>query len=155
MRAEKRRRGKQDIEASIPPKPLVWVVVVVAAEALPSAAQRPILADVAGASIHVDAAAVPLRQMLPGVACRTERVRRIDPHSSEIEFDDGTGALSHQHYDHVVFPCGTESNLGMILAMTGLSALYARKESPRPENRADGSGSRPSRQLKLGRPGFV
>src|SRR5215475_7349039 len=79
---------------------------------------HPLLADVAGASINADAAAAPLRQMLPGVECRTERVQRIDLRSSEIEFDEGTGALSRLHYDHVVIACGAESNLGIIPGMT-------------------------------------
>jgi NADH:quinone reductase (non-electrogenic) len=78
---------------------------------------HPLLADVAGASINADAAAAPLRQMLPGIGCRTERVQRIDLRSSEIEFDDGTGALSRLHYDHVVIACGAESNLGIIPGM--------------------------------------
>ena len=39
---------------------------------------HPLLADAAGASINVDSAAAPLRQMLPGVGCRTERVQRIN-----------------------------------------------------------------------------
>ena len=79
---------------------------------------HPLLADVAGASINADAAATPLRQMLPGVGCRTERVQRIDLPSSEIEFDDGTGVLSRLHYDHVVIACGAESNLSIIPGMT-------------------------------------
>jgi NADH:ubiquinone reductase (H+-translocating) len=79
---------------------------------------HPLLADVAGASINADAAATPLRQMLPGIACRTERVQRIDLPSSEIEFDDGTGVLRRLHYDHVVIACGAESNLGIIPGMT-------------------------------------
>ncbi len=79
---------------------------------------HPLLADVAGASINADAAAAPLRQMLPGVECRTERVQRIDLASSEIEFDDGNGALTRLHYDHVVIACGAESNLGIIPGMT-------------------------------------
>jgi NADH:ubiquinone reductase (H+-translocating) len=79
---------------------------------------HPLLADVAGASINADAAAAPLRQMLPGVGCRTERVQRINLPSSEIEFDDGTGTLSRLHYDHVVIACGAETNLGIIPGMT-------------------------------------
>src|SRR5712692_6851716 len=79
---------------------------------------HPLLADVAGASINVDAAAAPLRQMLPGVECRTERVQRIDLRTSEIEFDDGNGALTRLHYDHVVVACGAESNLGIIPGMS-------------------------------------
>jgi NADH dehydrogenase len=79
---------------------------------------HPLLADVAGASINPDAAAAPLRQMLPGVECRTERVQRIDLSSSEIEFDDGNGALTRLQYDHIVVACGAESNLGIIPGMT-------------------------------------
>jgi NADH:ubiquinone reductase (H+-translocating) len=79
---------------------------------------HPLLADVAGASINVDAAAAPLRQMLPGVGCRTERVQRIDLAASEIEFDDGSGAFTRLHYDHVVIACGAESNLGIIPGMS-------------------------------------
>jgi NADH dehydrogenase len=79
---------------------------------------HPLLADVAGASINADAAAAPLRQMLPGVGCRTERVQRIDLSSSEIEFEDGNGALTRLHYDHVVIACGAESNLGIIPGMS-------------------------------------
>jgi NADH dehydrogenase len=78
---------------------------------------HPLLADVAGASINADAAATPLRQMLPDVGCRTERVQRIDLPSSEIEFDDGTGVVRRLHYDHVVVACGAESNLGIIPGM--------------------------------------
>lgn len=78
---------------------------------------HPLLADVAGASINPDAAATPLRQMLPGVACRTERVQRIDLLASEVEFDDGTGTLSRLPYDHVVIACGAESNLDIIPGM--------------------------------------
>lgn len=79
---------------------------------------HPLLADVAGASINVDAAATPLRQMLPKVGCRTERVQRIDLAASEIAFEDGTGMLSRLHYDHVVIACGAESNLSIIPGMT-------------------------------------
>ena len=79
---------------------------------------HPLLADVAGASINPDAAATPLRQMLPGVACRTERVQRIDLAASEIEFDEGTGTLCRLPYDHLVIACGAESNLGIIPGMT-------------------------------------
>jgi NADH:ubiquinone reductase (H+-translocating) len=79
---------------------------------------HPLLADVAGASINPDAAAAPLRQMLPGVSCRTERVQRIDLHSSQIEFDDGNDVLTRLQYDHVVIACGAESNLGLIPGMT-------------------------------------
>jgi NADH:quinone reductase (non-electrogenic) len=79
---------------------------------------HPLLADVAGASVNADGAAAPLRQMLPGVACRTERVQRILLESSQIEYDDGTGTLVSMKYDHVVVACGAESNLGIIPGMS-------------------------------------
>jgi NADH:ubiquinone reductase (H+-translocating) len=79
---------------------------------------HPLLADVAGASINIDAAATPLRQMLPKVECRTERVQRINLAASEIAFTDGRGTLNHLHYDHVVIACGAESNLRIIPGMT-------------------------------------
>lgn len=79
---------------------------------------HPLLADVAGASINVDAAAAPLRQMLPGVGCRTERVQRIDLPACEIEYDDGSGVLKRLHYDHLAIACGADSNLGIIPGMT-------------------------------------
>jgi NADH:ubiquinone reductase (H+-translocating) len=79
---------------------------------------HPLLADVAGASINADAAAAPLRQMLPGVGCRTERVQGIDLSASEIEFEDANDALTRLPYDHVVIACGAESNLGIIPGMT-------------------------------------
>jgi NADH dehydrogenase len=79
---------------------------------------HPLLADVAGASINVDAAATPLRQMLPKVDCRTERVQRIDLAASEIVFDEGRGVLHRLHYDYVVIACGAESNLSIIPGMT-------------------------------------
>lgn len=78
---------------------------------------HPLLADVAGASINVDAAAAPLRQMLPGVGCRTERVQRIDLAASEIAYDDN-GVLTRLHYDQLVVACGADSNLGIIPGMT-------------------------------------
>jgi len=79
---------------------------------------HPLLADVAGASINVDAAIAPLRQMLPGIECRTERVVRIDLAPSEIVFEAEGGALTRLHYDHVAIACGAESNLAIIPGMT-------------------------------------
>jgi NADH dehydrogenase FAD-containing subunit len=52
--------------------------------------------------------------LFPGVDWRIERITRIDLPTSEIEFDDGSGALTPLHYDHVVIACGAGSNLGII-----------------------------------------
>jgi NADH:ubiquinone reductase (H+-translocating) len=78
---------------------------------------HPLLADVAGASINLDAGAAPLRQTLPGVTCRTERVQRIALDSSQIEYVNENGALELLSYEHVVIACGAESNLGIIPGM--------------------------------------
>ena len=79
---------------------------------------HPLLADIAGASINPDAGVTPLRQLLPGVACRTEQVQRVDLANAQIEFDDSTGVQSRMPYDHVVIACGAESNLSIIPGMT-------------------------------------
>jgi NADH dehydrogenase len=79
---------------------------------------HPLLADVAGASIHPDSAAATIRQMLPGVECSTEAVERIDLAAGEIEFQNDQGQIERTHYDHLVIACGAESNLGIIPGMS-------------------------------------
>src|SRR5580658_24518 len=79
---------------------------------------HPLLADVAGASIHPDSAAAAIRQMLPGVDCSTETVERIDIPASQIEFHNDQGQLEPTNYDHLVIACGAESNLGIIPGMS-------------------------------------
>src|SRR5580693_2475785 len=79
---------------------------------------HPLLADVAGASIHPDSAAATIRQMLPGVECSTETVERIDLPASQIEFQNDQGQLERTNYDHLVIACGAESNLGIIPGMS-------------------------------------
>lgn len=118
---------------------------------------HPLLADVAGASINPDAAAAPLRQMLKGVNCRTERVHRIDLAASEIEFDDGAGAPARLHYDHVVIACGAESNLGIIPGMTDHAfpfklmrdAVELRQHIVRRMEQAEGTGDAEVRRQHL------
>ena len=79
---------------------------------------HPLLADVAGASIHPDSAAATIRQMLPGVECSTETVERIDIPDGQIEFQNEQGQLNRTNYDHLVVACGAESNLGIIPGMS-------------------------------------
>jgi len=79
---------------------------------------HPLLADVAGASIHPDSAAATIRQMLPGVECSTETVERIDIRDGQIEFQNEQGQLERTNYDHLVIACGAESNLGIIPGMS-------------------------------------
>jgi NADH dehydrogenase len=77
----------------------------------------PLLADVAGATITPDAVTVPLRQMLPGIRCRTEEVRRIDLAGSEVEYESYDGYLQRMSTDHTVIACGSTVNLGVVPGM--------------------------------------
>ena len=79
---------------------------------------HPLLADVAGASIHPDSAAATIRQMLPGVECNTETVERIEISEGQIEFQNDQGQLERTNYDYLVIACGAESNLGIIPGMS-------------------------------------
>jgi NADH dehydrogenase len=79
---------------------------------------HPLLADVAGASIHPDSAAATLRQMLPGVECRTESIHLVDTSGAQIEYQNDQGQSERSNYDHLVLACGADSNLGVIPGMS-------------------------------------
>jgi len=78
---------------------------------------HPLLAEVAGSSLQPDAAAVPLRQMLPGVFCRTERITGIDFDSRKVTFQSHRGAPDSLTYDHVVITAGGVVNMNLIPGM--------------------------------------
>ena len=77
----------------------------------------PLLAEVAGAAINPSAVTAPLRQMLPGVRCRTQEVRRIDLATSEVEYERYDGRPSRMTFDHAVLACGTAVNLSVVPGM--------------------------------------
>ncbi len=77
----------------------------------------PLLAEVAGAAINPSAVTVPLRQMLPGVRCRTEEVRNIDLATSEVEYERYDGRPGRVTFDHAVLACGTVVNLSVVPGM--------------------------------------
>lgn len=77
----------------------------------------PLLAEVAGAGINPDAVTVPLRQVLPGVRCRTEEVRQIDMSASLVEYEAHDGRHNRMAFDHVVLACGTSVNLNLVPGM--------------------------------------
>ncbi len=77
----------------------------------------PLLAEVAGAAINPGAVTVPLRQMLPGVRCRTEEVRQIDLATSEVEYEKYDGRPGRVTFDHAVLACGTAVNLSLVPGM--------------------------------------
>lgn len=77
----------------------------------------PLLAEVAGAAIDPGAVTVPLRQMLPGVQCRTEEVGQIDLTASEVDYEGHDGRQSRMAFDHAVLACGTAVNLSLVPGM--------------------------------------
>jgi NADH dehydrogenase len=77
----------------------------------------PLLADAVGSSLSLDDVIVPLRQLLPGVQCRTEEVRGVDLAASRLEFEGHDGQPRSLDYDHVVLACGNISNLNVVPGM--------------------------------------
>ncbi|MBL9214456.1 MAG: FAD-dependent oxidoreductase [Opitutaceae bacterium] len=77
----------------------------------------PLLADAVGSSLNLLDVIVPLRQLLPGVQCRTEEVRSIDLVGRHLEFEGHDGLPRRLDYDHVVIACGNVSNLNVVPGM--------------------------------------
>lgn len=77
----------------------------------------PLLADAVGSSLNLQDVIVPLRQLLPGVVCRTEEVRHVDLDAQSVHFDGPDGAPRQLAYDHVIFACGSVSNLAVVPGM--------------------------------------
>ena len=77
----------------------------------------PLLADAVGSSLNIIDVIVPLRQLLPGVICRTEDVRQIDLVCNEAEFEGFDGQPRRLGYDHLVIACGNVSNLNVVPGM--------------------------------------
>lgn len=77
----------------------------------------PLLADAVGSSLNLQDVVVPLRQLLPGVICRTEEVRQVDLAANLVEFEGHDGTPRRLPYDHVVLACGNISNLNVVPGM--------------------------------------
>ncbi len=77
----------------------------------------PLLADAVGSSLSLDDVIVPLRQLLPGVQCRTEEVKGIDLAGSQLEYESHDGQPRKLAYDHVIIACGNISNLNVVPGM--------------------------------------
>lgn len=77
----------------------------------------PLLADAVGSSLNLLDVIVPLRQLLPGVQCRTEEVKGVDLAGSRIEYESHDGQVRHLDYDHVILACGNISNLNVVPGM--------------------------------------
>ncbi len=78
---------------------------------------QPLLAEVVGASINPDSVAVSLRQMLPGVLCRTEDINKINLVNNNVEYEDSENRVGMMSYDHLVIATGSVVNLGAIPGM--------------------------------------
>lgn len=77
----------------------------------------PLLADAVGSSLSLDDVIVPLRQLLPGVQCRTEEVRNVNLEASRIEHDGYDGLPRTLSYDQIVIASGNVSNLNVVPGM--------------------------------------
>ncbi len=77
----------------------------------------PLLADAVGSSLNLLDVVVPLRQLLPGVQCRTEEIRSIDLAASRLTYEAYDGLPRSLNYDHVVLACGNISNLNVVPGM--------------------------------------
>src|SRR5690349_20684895 len=62
----------------------------------------PLLAEVVGSSLNPLDVVVPLRQLLPGVFCRTEEVENIHLGSNEVEYEAHDGQHERMRYHHLV-----------------------------------------------------
>ncbi|MGB7293499.1 MAG: FAD-dependent oxidoreductase [Thermodesulfobacteriota bacterium] len=78
---------------------------------------QPLLAEVVGASINPDSVAVSLRQMLPGVLCRTEDINKINLVNNTVEYEGLESRVGVMNYDHLVIASGSVVNLGAIPGM--------------------------------------
>ena len=78
---------------------------------------HPMLAEVVGGSLNPDSVAAPLRQMLPGVRCRTEDVEDIDPAAKHVVYKSYDQRLKTLEFDHLVLACGGDVNLSMVPGM--------------------------------------
>ena len=77
----------------------------------------PLLADAVGSTLNLQDVIVPLRQLLPNVMCRTEKVNSIDLAGDCLEYEGHDGLPRQLHYNHLVVACGNISNLNVVPGM--------------------------------------
>jgi NADH dehydrogenase len=78
---------------------------------------NPLLAEAVGASLNPLDVVVPLRELIPGAFCRTERVHHIDLARREVAFECYHGDLRSLLFDQLVIACGNVANLGVVPGM--------------------------------------
>ena len=77
----------------------------------------PLLADCVGSSLDPSDVMASLRQMLPGVLCRTEEVYSIDLEKKQVTYEDWDGAEAALPYDHVIISSGNVADLNSVPGM--------------------------------------
>lgn len=82
---------------------------------------HPMLAEVVGSSLNPLDVIVPLRELAPGVQCRTETVLALDLPRNEVEYEGFDGHVRRMGYDHLVLSCGTSADLNVVPGMSDYS----------------------------------
>src|ERR1700686_4293442 len=77
----------------------------------------PLLGDVVGSSINPMHVVWPVRQMVPGVDCRTAALTAIDLAGRCVTYTTAAGRAEQQSYEHLVLACGSIVNLDIIPGM--------------------------------------
>jgi NADH:ubiquinone reductase (H+-translocating) len=77
----------------------------------------PLLGDVVGSSINPMHVVCPVRQMVPGVHCRTAALSGIDMADRCVTYTTAAGRPERQTFEHLVLACGSVVNLDIIPGM--------------------------------------
>ena len=77
----------------------------------------PLLPEVVGASLNPLHVVWSIREMAPGVLCRTTPVTALDLAAREIAYRDGAGELRREGYTHLVLAVGLPVRLEIIPGM--------------------------------------
>jgi NADH dehydrogenase len=77
----------------------------------------PLLGEVVGAAINPLHVVCPIRQMVPGVTCRTTALTALDVPGRQVHYPTAAGQPTRQTFDHLVLACGSAVNLDIIPGM--------------------------------------
>ena len=77
----------------------------------------PLLAEVVGSTIDPRHVVWAIREMTPGVTCRTVAVRELDLERREVVYTDSVGGPVRESWDHLVLACGLDVHLDLVPGM--------------------------------------
>ena len=77
----------------------------------------PLLPEVVGGAINPLHVVWPIREMAPGVTCRTAEVRQVDWAAKELEYVGPLGEVLKDQYDHLILCCGLAVKLDIVPGM--------------------------------------